>query len=294
MGSTIAQLLAMEELDDLMLIDIVQGLPQGESLDIGHLAAQHGSDVEITGSNDYKDLAGSELVILAAGLARRPGMTRMDLLVKNTDIVKQVAGKIAEYAPSCKLLVVTNPLDVMTYVAYKTTGFHHQKVFGMGGMLDLSRFNHLLAAQLGVSRSSLHVQVIGEHGENMVPVPKYSSVFGIPLLELLGEERVRDAVEKTRKIAAEVIALKGATFYGPALGVVKMAKSVVKDKKNVFPVSSYLQGEYGVSGIYIGTPVVLGKEGVERIIELKLTEEERSIFLKGAEGIKSAIASINM
>lgn len=291
-GSTIATRLAMEEIDDILLIDIVDGLPQGEALDIGHFASQYRSDLKINGSNDYKDMSGSDLVILTAGLARKPGMTRMDLLTKNASIVQQISKNIVEYAPKCNLMVVTNPLDPITHIAYKATGFPHQKVFGMGGMLDLSRFNDILSKKLGVARSSLQVQVIGEHGEFMLPLPRYSSLNGIPLLNFISESEAVEAVEETRKIAAEVISKKGATFYGPAEAVTKMADAIVKDRKSIFPVSAYLQGQYGVDGIYMGTPVILGKNGVERIIELDLDANENEIFLKGADGIKKALNAL--
>ncbi|MFQ5997751.1 MAG: malate dehydrogenase [Candidatus Bathyarchaeia archaeon] len=293
-GSTIASLLVARELDDVTLIDIIQGLPQGEALDLGHMATRFESDVALRGSNDYKDMSGSDLVIVPAGLARKPGMTRLDLLQKNTEIVKTIAQKIAEFASKAKVMMVTNPLDAMTYVALKVTGFKSSSVFGMGGMLDVSRFESLLSEAIGVSRSSVEGLVIGEHGEAMLPLPRYSSVFGIPVTELLSPQQCAEAVEKTRKIAAEVIALKGATFYAPGLAVLKMAEAVVKDKKGVFPSSVYLDGQYGVKDLCIGVPIVLGRDGVERIIELNLTQEEKSKFMAGVESLRSALTSVNL
>ncbi len=291
-GSTIGSQLVTERVDDLTFIDIIQGLPQGEALDIGHMAAQYGSDVGVFGSNDYKAMAGSDLVIVVAGFARRPDMTRMDLLNKNAGIVKSVSEQIRQHAPNSMVMVVTNPMDAMTYVTLKATGFPPNRVFGMGGMLDSMRFRYLLAGMLGVSYSSVNAMVIGEHGESMTPLHSRASVNGIPLRELLSEEKVREAVEKTRKVAAEVIALKGATFYAPAQGVVKMVKSILEDQKCIFPVSSYLRGEYGLSDLCIGVPVVLAKNGVERIIELKLEGDEKESFMKGAQTIKTAISSL--
>jgi len=293
-GSTIASQLAAEELADITLIDIVQGLPQGEALDIAHMAAQRNVDVDVVGSNEYSALAGSDLVIVVAGFARRPDMTRMDLLNKNAAIVKQVSDQIRQHAPGSMVMMVTNPMDVMTYVALKITGFPANRIFGMGGMLDSSRFRHLLAKSLGFSYSSVNAMVIGEHGEAMTPLASRASVGGISIKDLLSEANIAEAVEKTRKVAAEVISLKGATFYAPAQGVVKMAEAILKDRKSVFPVSAYLQGEFGVSGICIGVPAILGKGGVERVIELPLEGDERDSFLRGAQAIKSAISGLQL
>ena len=293
-GSAIATQIVAERLDDVTLIDIIQGKPQGEALDLSHYSSQSGADLHIYGSNSFEDMRGSEIVVVTAGMPRTADMTRMDLLKKNYQIIKQVSQEIAKYAPNSKVLMVTNPLDVMTYVALKVTGFPKQRVFGMGGMLDSSRFKFLLAEMLGIAPSSIQALVIGQHGEAMVPLPRYSSVGGIPLLELLSEEKAKEAVEKTRKAAAQVIALKGATVFAPAQNVVRMLDSVLNDRKQVQPVSAYLEGEYGVNGVCIGVPAILGKDGIERIIELKLNDEERNEFMKGVEAIKSAIASIEL
>ncbi|MCS7116553.1 MAG: malate dehydrogenase [Nitrososphaerales archaeon] len=293
-GSTVATQIVAEGLDDVTLIDIIEGLPKGEALDIGQFSAARGTDVKVKGSNDYKDMAGSDIVIVSAGFPRKPGMTRMDLLNKNTEIIKQVSKEIAKYAPNSLVLMITNPLDVMTYVALKVTGFPTNRVFGMGGVLDSSRFRSILAEMLNIAPSSIQALVIGEHGESMLPLARYTSVCGIPILEILDEGKVKEAIERTRKIAAEVIALKGATVYAPAQSVVRMVDAILNDRKSVYPVSTYLNGQYGVNGICIGVPVVLGKDGVERIIELKLNDEERSIFMKGVETIKAAISSIGL
>ncbi|MBI2126985.1 MAG: malate dehydrogenase, partial [Thaumarchaeota archaeon] len=239
-GSSIALELVKRELDDVSLIDILNGLPQGEALDLQHMASEIGSDVNIVGSNDYSVMKGSDIVIVVAGLARKPGMTRLDLIAKNSEIIKSVANQIKTYAPDSKVLMVTNPLDAMTYVALKATGFDRNRVFGMGGMLDLSRLKDALASMLGISRASIQALVIGEHGENMLPLPRYSSAGGIPMTALLSEKNLAEAAESAKKVAAEVIALKGATNYAPANGVARMVESIIKDKKMLVPASVYL------------------------------------------------------
>jgi malate dehydrogenase len=291
-GSTLAMLLVQRNVDDITLVDIIEGLPQGEALDLSHMAAEIGVDVKITGSNEYSALRGSDIVVVTAGLARKPGMTRMDLLNKNSGIIKSVADQVAKYAPDCKLIMVTNPLDAMVYVALKTTKFPKNKVLGMSGMLDLSRFKELLSQALGVSRASIDALVIGEHGESMTPLPSYTSVNGIPLTSMLSEQQIADAIDKTRKVAAEVIKLKGATFYAPANGIARMVEAIHYDKKMMLPVSAYLEGEYGISGICIGVPAILGKDGVEKIVEVKLTGPEKEWFDKGAATIKEALATL--
>ena len=235
-------ILVQRNVDDITLVDIIPGLPEGEALDLSHMAAELGIDVKITGSNDYSALGGSNIVVVTAGLARKPGMTRMDLLTKNAGIIKSVTAEVAKYAPDSKLIMVTNPLDVMTYVALKTTGFKKSRVFGMGGMLDLSRFKQLLSEELHVSRASIDALVLGEHGESMTPVPSDTSVNGIPLRNFLTDEQIDVAIDKTRKIAAEVIAKKGATFYAPGNGIARMVEAVFYDKKALLPVSAYLEG----------------------------------------------------
>jgi len=285
-------ILVQRNVDDITLVDIIPGLPEGEALDLSHMAAELGIDVKITGSNDYSALKGSDIVIVTAGLARKPGMTRMDLLTKNAGIIKSVSAEVAKYAPDSILIMVTNPLDAMTYVALKTTGFKKSRVFGMGGMLDLSRFKQLLSEELHVSRSSIDALVLGEHGESMTPVPSYTSVNGIPLRNFLTEEQINVAIDKTRKIAAEVIAKKGATFYAPGNGIARMVEAVFYDKKALLPVSAYVEGEYGLSDMCIGVPAIIGKEGVEKIVELELRGKEKESFDRGAATLREAIAAI--
>jgi len=294
LGSNLAMSIALESLDDLTLIDIIEGLPEGEALDIRHMCAQVGSDVSVKGSNDFSALAGSDLIVVPAGFGRRPGMTRLDLLNQNFTVIRDVSAKIAKYAPEAKILMVTNPVDVMTWVALKVSGFGRERVFGMGGLLDSCRFAMEVAEKLGVSRTSVHVLVIGEHGESMLPLYRYSSVSGIPLSNLMTLHEVDELVARTRKAAADVISKKGATVHAPVQSILKMVRAVKFDQKAVLPVSCYLDGEYGVRDLCIGVPAQIGKDGVERIKELDLNEAERDVFMKGVKALKDAISSLKM
>ena len=292
-GASVALNCGIRELDDILLVDIIEGLPQGESMDINHQLSELGIDAKIKGTNRYEDMTNSEFIVLVAGIGRKPGMTRMDLLNTNASIVKDVSNKIATHAPNSTVIVVTNPLDPMTYITLKTTGFNKNKVIGMGGMLDLSRFKSFIHDVTGFSRKSIQSMVISEHGENMLPLIRFSSVGGIPLTEFLSDVQSQDIVEKTKKVAAEVIKLKGATVYAPGNAVATMVESIKKNKKQVIPVSAYLDGEYGVSDLCIGVPAVLGSNGIEKIIELKLNDSERKIFDLGVNSVKEAIKFIN-
>lgn len=291
-GASAALNCGLRELDDVLLLDIVQGLPQGEAMDINHQLSERGSDSVARGSNNYEDMRGSDYVVLVAGVGRKPGMTRMDLLKINAGIVKDVAGKIATYAKDAKVIVVTNPLDPMTYLAMKAIGASKQKVMGMGGMLDLSRFKSFIEEATGVSRESIQAMVVSEHGENMLPLTRFSSLGGIPLHDFISKEKASEIFEKTRKVAAEVIALKGATVYAPGNAVATMIESMVKDKKMVIPVSAYIEGQYGVSDLCIGVPAMIGAGGVEKIIELKLDSFEQDVFNKGAASVREAIKAL--
>ena len=293
-GAQSALEIASMGLDDVALVDIVPGLAEGEALDIGHRLSDAGVDVDVTGSTDYSVLRGASLVVIAAGLGRKPGMTRMDLLEKNAAIVGPVTKEVAKQAPDAVLLMMTNPMDVLTYVALKASGFPKQRVVGQGGLLDNSRFKFVLAKKLGVSRGSIDSIVLGEHGESMVPVASHTYVSGVPLTSLLSEAEVQQAIDDTRKVAADVIAKKGATVFAPGRVVARMAKAVVDDTKEVVPASAYLEGEYGVSGICIGVPLKLGRGGVEKIYELKLSDKERDWFNKGADTLREAIAALKL
>jgi malate dehydrogenase len=292
LGSAVALQVASRELGDLRLIDVIQGLPQGEALDLGQMVAEQGADVDIVGSNDYKDIAGSDLVVIIGGLGRKPGMTRLDLQGKNEEIIRGICEKVVEHAPRTLVLMVTNPLDVMTYLAWKVTGFEPSRVFGQSGMLDTMRFKYFISRTLGVSPSSVQAVVIGEHGDSMVPLPRFSTVNGVAITDLMTPAQVTEAVEHTRKIAAEVIALKGATIYAPAHGITRMIESVIKDKRMVLCLDAHLNGEYGVRDIYVDVPAVLGARGVERVIELKLNDEEKTAFMKSVEVVKTAVSHL--
>ena len=292
-GASAALNCGLRELDrDILLLDIVQGLPEGEAMDINHQLSERGSDSVARGSNNYEDMRGTDYVVLVAGVGRKPGMTRMDLLKTNAGIVKDVAGKIASYAKDATIVVVTNPLDPMTHLALKAIGTRKNKVMGMGGMLDLSRFKSFIRDATKISPDSIQAMVIGEHGENMLPMTRYSSIGGIPLHEFISKDMAMEIFEKTRKIAAEVIALKGATVYAPGNAVATMLESAIRDKKLVIPVSALLEGEYGVSDLCIGVPTVIGAGGVERVIELKLDSFEQDIFDKGVTSVKEAIKAL--
>lgn len=291
-GAAVAHQLAMRGICDLRLLDVIEGLPQGEALDITQMISEMGIDVDVSGSNDFHDLVGSDIVVVTAGLPRKPGMTRMDLLEKNSAIIHDVAGKIAEFAPDTKLLMVTNPMDVMTYLAFKVTGFQRERVFGMGGMLDVSRFTSILAQRLQVSRASISAMVIGEHGETMIPLPRFSTVNGNRVSDILSKEQLAEAIEGTRKVAIEVIAKKGATVFAPTYCVAVMVDSILRDRRLVQPCSVYLNGEYGVRDIFIGVPVVLGAAGVDKIIELPLDTDEKALFAKCVETLRGAISSL--
>ena len=292
-GASVALNCGLRELDDILLLDVIEGLPQGEAMDINHQLSELGIDCNVKGSNSYEDMNNSEFVVLVAGLGRKPGMTRMDLLNKNASIVRDVATKIATHAKNAILVVVTNPLDPMTYLALKTTRFDKNKVIGMGGMLDLSRFKSFIHDATGFSRASIQAMVISEHGENMLPLLRFSSIGGIPLNEFLSKGQSEEIFERTKKVAAEVIALKGATVYAPGNAVATMIDSIKKNKKEVIPVSAYLEGEYGISDLCIGVPVVLGSNGIEKIIELNLNEFERKIFDFGVTSVREAINLYN-
>ncbi len=294
-GGDAALFSALKRLDDqILLLDVVEGLPQGEAMDINHMLSEQGIDVEVKGSNNFADMKGSNIVVVVAGSGRKPGMTRMDLLKINATVVKSVVENIKKYANDSMIIPVTNPLDPMAYVTYKVSGFDRSRVFGMGGMLDLSRFRQFIHEATGHSRDSIRALVIGEHGENMLPLPRFSSVSGIPLSSFLPKQKLDELVQNTKQVAAKVIELKGATVHAPGNAISAMIESVVRDRKQVMPVATYLDGEYGHSNVTIGVPAVIGKKGVEKIIELDLNAEERQLFDAGIQSVKSAISGIEI
>jgi len=278
--------------DEILLLDVVQGLPQGEAMDINHVLAEKGIDVNVRGSNDYSEMKGSDIVVVVAGSGRKPGMTRMDLLKINASIVKGVVENIQKFAKDAMIVPVTNPLDPMAYLTYKVSGFQKNRVFGMGGMLDLSRFTQFIHESTGYSRNSIRGLVIGEHGENMLPLPRFSTVSGIPLSSILQKEKIEEIVQGTRQVAAKVIELKGATVHAPGNAISTIVEAVLNDTKQVIPVATYLDGEYGYSDVSIGVPAVIGKNGVEKIIELELDSNEKEWFKKGVESVKNAISNL--
>ncbi len=294
MGAASAFEVASMGLDDVSLVDIIPGLAEGEALDISHRLSDAGVDVDVSGSADFSALAGADLVVVTAGLARKPGMTRMDLLAKNSGIIADVSKNIAKHAPDSVILMVTNPMDAMTYVALKASGFPKARVVGQGGVLDNSRFKYVLSKKLGVSRGSITSMVMGEHGENMIPVASHTYVSGVPLTSLLSEDEVQQSIDDTRKVAADVIAKKGATIFAPGRSVARMANSIINDTKEVMAASAYLEGEYGVTGICIGVPVKLGRGGIEKIYEVKLSDKERDWFNKGVDTLREAISTLNL
>ncbi len=294
-GGDAALFTALKRLDDqVLLLDIAEGLPQGEAMDINHALAELGIDVEVRGSNDYAEMRGSDVVVVVAGSGRKPGMTRMDLLKINAGIVKSVVENIKRYAPDSMIIPVTNPLDPMAYIAYRVSGFERARVFGMGGMLDLSRFRQFIHEATGYSRDSIRALVVGEHGENMMPLPRFSSVSGIPLTSMLDSQRLDEIVRGTRGVAARVIELKGATVHAPGNAISAMIESVVRDQKQVIPVSTYLDGEYGHSDVSIGVPAVIGRGGVERIVELDFDDSERQAFARAVGNVKDAVATVEI
>jgi malate dehydrogenase len=291
-GSASAFNILTNKIDDVVLIDVFGDLAKGEALDMMQTAPAIEFDGKIRGSNDYQDIEGSELVILIAGQPRKPGMTRIDLMNGNAQVVRSIVKEVARYAPDCKLMVVTNPMDIMTYIARKESGLPKNRVFGMGNMLDTLRFRSYIAEELGVSREDTHALVIGEHGDSMVPLVEYACVSGIPITTLLSKEQIDRIVQRTITSGADVIKLKGGTVYAPAAVIAQTADAVVNGRNRVMSVSTCPSGEYGCSDYSIGVPVVLGKNGVERIIELQLSAESQERFRKSLENIKAAITQL--
>jgi len=292
-GGAAALFTALKRLDkEILLLDVVKGLPQGEAMDLNHMLSEQGIDVNIRGSNDYSDMKGSDVVVIVAGSGRKPGMTRMDLLKINAGIVKDVVENIKKFAKDSIIVPVTNPLDPMTHIVYKVSGFKRNRICGMGNMLDLSRFKQFIHEATGYSRDSIQALVIGEHGENMLPLARFTSVSGIPLSSILPQSKLEEIVKSTREVAAKVIELKGATVHAPGNAIATIVGAILRDEKLVIPVATPLDGEYGYSDVSIGVPAVIGKNGVEKIIELELNIEEKDWFSKGIDSVKAAISGL--
>ncbi len=293
-GATTAQRIAEAGLADVVLVDIVEGLPQGKALDLAEAAPVVGHDARITGTNDYADTAGSDIVVVTSGLARQPGMSRDDLLAKNAGIVRSVVEQAVKQSPDAILIIVTNPLDAMCHVALQVSGFPRERVLGMAGVLDSARFRTFIAQELGVSVEDTHAFVLGGHGDTMVPLPRYSTVAGVPITELLSPERVRALCERTANGGAEVVALlkTGSAFYAPAASVFEMVESILLDRRRVLPCAVLLQGEFRTSDLFVGVPVVLGRGGLERVLEIPLTEEEQAAFDRSAGAVRELVAKL--
>jgi len=293
-GATTAQRIAEAGLADVVLVDIVEGLPQGKGLDLAEAAPVVGHDRRVTGTNDYADTAGSDIIVVTSGLARQPGMSRDDLLAKNAGIVRSVVEQAVRHSPAAILIIVTNPLDAMCHVAFQASGFPRERVLGMAGVLDSARFRTFIAAELGVSVEDTHAFVLGGHGDTMVPLPRYSTVAGVPITELLSAERVKALCDRTANGGAEVVALlkTGSAFYAPAASTFEMVESILLDRKRVLPCAVLLQGEFGVDGLFVGVPVVLGERGLERVFEIELTADERAAFQHSADAVRELVGSL--
>lgn len=292
-GATAAQLLAQKELArEVVMVDIAEGIPQGKALDQWEWAPIEGFDTRVIGSNGYEAAAGSDIFVVTAGIARKPGMSREDLLRTNAGIVRQVSEKIREVAPNAIVIMVSNPLDVMAYVCKETTGFPRERVIGMAGVLDTARYRSFIALELDVSVEDIQALVLGGHGDTMVPLISYTTVSGIPLTQLMPRERIDALVERTRHGGAEIVNLlkTGSAYYAPAAATVQMVESIVKDKKRILPCSAWLEGEFGLSGLFLGVPCKLGRNGLEKIVEVELTTEERAMLESSASAVRETMA----
>ena len=300
-GGTLAHLISVRELGDVVMFDISEGLPQGKTLDISQSSSIEGSDIALRGTNDYKDIAGSDVIIVTAGVPRKPGMSRDDLVSVNAGVIKTVAENIKKYAPDAFVIVVTNPLDAMVWVMMKVSGLSPNKVVGMAGVLDSARFNYFLAEEFKVSVEDVTSFVLGGHGDSMVPLVRYSTVAGVPVPDLIkmgwsNEERIHQIVERTRNGGGEIVALlkTGSAYFAPATAALAMAESYLKDKKRVLPCAAHLAGEYGVRDLYVGVPVVIGAGGIEKILEIELNAQEKAAFTASVDGVRNLIESIKL
>ena len=295
-GGVLAEQAAYRELGDVVIFDVVEGLPQGKALDMAEGAPIPGADAVITGTNDYKDSAGADLVIITAGLARKPGMSRDDLLATNLKIMKQVAEAVREHAPDAFVIVISNPLDAMVYTFKEISGFPKNRVMGMAGVLDSARFRAFVAWELGVSVQDVTALVLGGHGDTMVPLTRYCTVAGIPVAQLLSQEKIDAIVKRTKGAGGEVVGLlkTGSAFVSPALCAIEMAEAILKDKKRVLACAALLEGEYGVDGLYVGVPCILGANGVERVLEVEMDAQERKSFDDSVEHVRTLVEQIKL
>ncbi|MBI4550420.1 MAG: malate dehydrogenase [Candidatus Omnitrophica bacterium] len=293
-GATTAQRIAEKELADVVLVDVVEGLPQGKGLDLAESSSLEQFDVSVLGTNSYTDAEDSDVVVVTAGLARKPGMSRDDLLFKNAEIVSGIVGEITRHAPRAILIMVTNPLDAMTYLGWKKSGFPPAQVIGMAGVLDSARYSYFIAQEIGVSPKDVRSMVLGGHGDSMVPVPRYSTVNGIPITQLISRERIEAINDRTRNGGAEIVTLlkTGSAFYAPSAAVAAMVEAVLLDTGRVLPCCAYLTGQYGLQDIYCGVPVKLGRDGVQKVVELELTPEESASLRKSAQDVRENVSKL--
>lgn len=290
-GATTALRLVDKELADVVLVDIIEGMPQGKSLDLGQAGPVEGYDCRLVGSNDYEATEASDVVVVTAGLPRRPGMSRDDLLLKNAAIVRDVTENVSRRSPESILIIVSNPLDAMCQVAKHVSGFPRERVIGMAGILDSARFRMFIAQELNVSVENTHAFVLGGHGDTMVPLARYSTVAGIPIAELISTDRLQALIARTRGGGAEIVKLlkEGSAYYAPSAAIVEMVEAILKDKKKILPCAAYLENEYGMSGLYVGVPVKLGRNGIEEIIQIDLTSEEEAQLQKSASAVEALV-----
>jgi len=295
-GATVAQYTADKELGDVVLVDVIEGIPQGKALDLAQAGPIHRYDSALTGSNGYDETADSDIVVITAGMARKPGMTRDDLLFKNAEIVGSVVEQVSRRSPNAILILVTNPLDAMVQLAWKKSGFPAERVIGMAGVLDSARFRTFIARELNVSVENVTAFVLGGHGDSMVPLPRYSTVAGIPITDLLPKEKIDALVTRTANGGAEIVNFlkSGSAYYAPGASAVEMVEAILKDKKKILPCAAYLNGQYGTRGLYVGVPVKLGRKGVEQVIEIKLTPDEQAAFNKSAASVRELVEKLKL
>jgi malate dehydrogenase len=295
-GATAARSIADKELADVVVLDILDGVPQGKGLDMLEACPIEGSDSHVLGTNDYADTVNSDIVVITAGLARKPGMSRDDLLNKNHAIIKSVTEEVAKHSPDCIIIPVTNPLDAMCQVVYRVSGFPRERVIGMAGVLDSARMRTFIAQELNVSVENTHAFVLGGHGDTMVPLPRYSTVAGVPITELMEQSTIGGIVKRTAGGGAEIVKLlgTGSAFYAPGSAVVEMVEAILKDKKKILPCAAFLQGEYGIKDLFVGVPVKLGAGGLEQIIEIKLTAAEQEALNRSAEAVRELVEIIKV
>jgi malate dehydrogenase len=295
-GATVAQYTVERELGDVVLVDVIDGIPQGKALDLLQAGPIHRYDALLTGSNGYDETADSDVVVITAGMARKPGMTRDDLLFKNAEIVGSVVEQVARRSPRAVLILVTNPLDAMVQLAWKKSGFPAERVIGMAGVLDSARFRTFIARELDVSVENVTAFVLGGHGDTMVPLPRYSTVAGIPITDLLPPDRIHALVTRTANGGAEIVNFlkAGSAYYAPGASTVEMVEAILKDKKKILPCAAYLDGQYGVKGVYVGVPVKLGRRGVEQIVEIKLTADEQAAFARSAAAVRELVDKLKL